>query len=79
MSTETDYTEDYFWFTEEFHYDNTETMSDYLNYHMNPDWELVYCDGCYVEVLTEDKVRLSLNAFGAGDSNNHLVEIRVMV
>lgn len=66
--------ESYYWTTEEAHYDNIETMNDFLSYELSDEWEVCCVDGTYAEILCPlTGVRLSVHAAGNGDSYNHKV------
>lgn len=63
----------YYWKTEESHFDNTETMNDYLNIEMDPSWLILEHDGAYAEILTDKGHHYALHASGDGDSFNHKI------
>ncbi len=64
----------YTWQTEESHFDNSETMSDYLNNEIDESWSVDFVDGTYAEVTTNDGQKYELHAGGDGDSNNHMIK-----
>ena len=45
--------EPYYWSTINSHYDNIQTMDDWIENHMPHDFTLIYEDGTYAEVLDE--------------------------
>jgi hypothetical protein len=61
------------WSTEDDHFDNNQTMSDYLNHEMDVSWEVQMVDGTYAEVMTDTGIMLGIHAAGDGDSFNHIV------
>lgn len=65
--------EDYTWETEESHADNIETMSDYLENHMDCSWEVIMVDGTYAEIETETGDVYEVHASGNGSFFEHRV------
>lgn len=65
--------DDYYWSTEYPHSDNTETMNDWLNNHMEDSWSILFVDGSYSEVLTDTGELFVIRASGNGDFNHHKV------
>jgi len=49
-------------------------MSEFLNYHLPEECDILYVDGTYAEILTEDGVVYGVHASGNGDSYNHKIE-----
>lgn len=66
--------EDYFWETDYAHSNNTETMSEFLNDHIEPDWNVDKIDGSYAEITNSGGSRYEVHASGNGDFNHHKVE-----
>ena len=67
-----------YWSTEKAHSDNTETMQDFLDNHLDPDLEIIYQCGSYAEVIDKNGCHYSLHASGNGDFNNHLVRFELI-
>lgn len=65
--------DDYTWQTEQPLSDNTIVMSDYLDNHMDRLWQILYVDGTYAEVLTEQWHLYELHASGDGDDVHHKI------
>lgn len=66
----------YNWTTEKSHFDNTETLTDYIENHMEPEFSLLWQDGNYAEVRDNSTFQVcGITAYGAGDSNNHEIVI----
>ena len=64
--------DDYCWKTDEPHSNNTETLADYLNNHMDSLWDIMFVDGSYAEVITIDGT-FAIHASGDGDFTHHRV------
>jgi len=64
------------WETDEPHFDNTETMSDYLDIEMDASWSVDLVDGSYAEIMTDCGIIYSVHASGDGDSFNHKVDFK---
>ena len=56
------------------HFDNTETLQEWIDHHMDEYWVVEFQDESYAEVRSLDGKRWAVNASGAGDSYNHKVE-----
>ena len=68
----------YRWTTEEAHFNNTETMSDFINYGIdNVFGELLHVNETYAEIDV-DGVRYACHAAGDGDSFNHIVTFELL-
>lgn len=68
------YMEDYYWSTKESHFDNYETLNDYLDNHLPSDFNVLVLNTLYCEILnTKTNEVFQVNAMGNGDSNNHKV------
>lgn len=66
----------YRWTTEGAHFDNTETLTDYINNHMGIEFTLLWQDGNYAEVRDNDTFQVcGITAYGLGDSYDHEVNI----
>jgi hypothetical protein len=65
--------ETYYWKTLDYHNDNGETLSDYLDYHLPDDAEILTVDFSYAEIK-KDGVIYEVHASGDGDSYNHKIE-----
>jgi len=65
----------YYWSTEESHYDNNETMCDFLNNELTDDYVVTYEDGTYSEIKEVDVGHCwEVHASGDGDFFNHKVQ-----
>lgn len=65
----------YTWTTEEYHHDNTVTLTDYIENHMGDEFVLLCQDGNYAEVRCNDTLSVyGVTAYGRGDSFNHEVK-----
>ena len=64
----------YYWNTEESHFDNNETMSDFLNAEMDDSYTVNFVDGTYAEITDNHGCRWAVHASGNGDSFNHKVQ-----
>lgn len=73
----TDVSGSFYWNTEYYHNDNSFTMNDFLENHLQPDAEIYLQDGSYAEVRIKN-INYSLDAKGNGDSYNHIVEWNVV-
>lgn len=66
--------EDFNWYTENSHSDNTETMCDYLENHLPDEYDILFQDGSYAEIFEKSSNRIwGCHASGRGDFNNHKV------
>ncbi|SHH56804.1 hypothetical protein [Ferrimonas marina] len=70
--------EPYTYQTEEPHFDNSATLSDWLYSHMPEGWEIVDRDGTYAEVRDEERRLYAVQASGNGDSQNHKIEFELL-
>lgn len=69
----------YYWSTEEPHYDNNETMCDFLNNDLTDDYIVIYEDGTYAEIQEVDGGHCwGVHASGNGDCFNHKVQFVAM-
>ena len=67
--------EPYYWNTEYYHPDNTFTMDEYLNNHMSDEFDVLFSDGTYAEIVCIGTGAIwGVHASGNGDSFNHKVE-----
>lgn len=67
--------DDYKWRTEYYHGNNSTTMDDYLEEHVDDDYEIMMVDGSYAEIKI-DGVVYEAHASGDGDSFNHKIEFK---
>ena len=71
---------EYTWTTDSPHYDNSETMQDFMDNHLGEafegDFKVIYQEDSYAEVEDEYGIIRELYASGNGDSNNHTIRIR---
>jgi len=63
----------FYWSTEYEHSDNTHTMSEFLEKHMDSNWELIEHDGSMATIKV-DGVLWAAHASGNGDFKNHKVD-----
>lgn len=71
--------ETYKWTSEEEHTDNTETMNEYLDYHLPKCFKVMFQDGTYAEIKNRNShQRFEVHASGDGDFRNHKVEFKFM-
>jgi len=66
--------ETFYWTTPNAHWDNNETMSEYLACHLPAEWKIVSEDGTMAEVQSPDGVLYEAHAKGNGDSFNHAID-----
>lgn len=66
---------DYYWTTEYYHPNNSYTMEDYLTNHLYIDYDIIYVDGSYAEIIDNNGTVYKLYAGGNGDSYNHKITI----
>lgn len=64
--------ENYYWKTEYYHADNTTTMLEYLDEHVDEDVKVLNMEGTYAEIM-KDGVKYGVHASGNGDSFNHKI------
>ena len=64
----------HYWTTEDYHHDNSVTMSEYLNGIMDEEWSIICHDGTYAEVELPSGDKFEVHASGNGDSFNHKIE-----
>ena len=69
---------DYLWETEEELANNTLTMNDWLDHHIDDTWDIIFHDGTYAEIKTNDNLVYEVHAGGNGDFKNHKVEFKLM-
>lgn len=69
---------DYLWETEEELATNELTMNDYVLNHISDEWELLFLDGTYAEIQTDDNLVYEVHASGNGDFRNHKIEFKLM-
>ena len=68
--------ETYYWTTKEPHFNNEETMQQYLDDINMLDIKLI--DGTYAEGVNAKGERYALHASGNGDSFNHKIEFELL-
>ena len=67
--------EDYRWHTIEPHNNNEETMIDYLENHLSNEFEIIFNDGTYAEIMNKNTGRIwGVHASGDGDFTHHRVK-----
>ena len=70
--------EDFKWKTNESHSNNSVTMDDFFNSHIEShcgtDYNIVYEDGSYAEIVNSKKEHYAIHASGDGDFFNHKIE-----
>ena len=65
--------EDFHWSTQEPHFDNAQTMTEYLELHLANGFDPIFQDGSYAEIQNENGTIYGVHASGNGDSFNHKV------
>ena len=65
--------DNHYWSTDTPHFDNSETMQDYIEFIMDDDIELVTVDGTYAEIRKPGGALFAIHAGGNGDSYNHVI------
>lgn len=71
--------ETFYWYTEQPHSDNNETMTDYLDNHLPLEFTIVYQDGTMAEVRNSETGEIfEAHASGNGDFFNHKVEFNAL-
>ena len=68
--------DDYYYSTDEPHYNNIETMQDYLDNEMPDVWSVLFSDGTYAEIETPYGDRYEVHASGNGTSYNHRISFK---
>lgn len=66
--------ETYYWETEYEHCDNTNTMTDYLEYHLPKGFEILEAEDSMAIIKSKDGVKYECHASGNGDTYSHCVE-----
>lgn len=64
---------DYTWNTDEAHFNNSDTLQDYLACEMDAKWTVLDCQGTEALIMTDKGGIYSVQASGDGDSFNHIV------
>jgi hypothetical protein len=71
--------EEYFWTTEQSHFDNEETMRDFIENHTPENYEVFFVDRTYAEMQNKNNGAIyGIYAQGNGDSFNHKVTFEFM-
>ena len=74
--------EHYLWETDEPLSTNEDTMTDFIDNHMQGYFgkilKVVYDDGTYIEVRNDDGIIYGIHASGNGDFFNHKVSIELL-
>lgn len=65
--------ENYYWTTEESISTNELTMCDYLDNHLDEEFEVTLQEGTYAEIKSEDGREYEVHASGNGNFMNHKV------
>lgn len=66
--------DDYLWSTKESHFDNYQTLNDYIENHLPSYFIVLVLNTLYCEIVnTTTNQVFQVNAMGNGDSNNHRV------
>jgi hypothetical protein len=68
------------WSTEEELATNTDTMNEWIEYHMPEDYVLIEetLDGTYAEILDEEGHKFACHASGNGDFSNHIISFELL-
>lgn len=56
------------------HFNNETTISEFLDDYLSETCDIIYVDGTYAEILTEDGIVYGVHASGNGNSYNHKIE-----
>jgi len=70
--------DDYLWETEEELSTNELTMNDYILNHLSDEREVLFLDGTYAEIQTDDNSVYEVHASGNGDFRSHKIEFKLM-
>lgn len=71
--------ETYRWSSEYFHRDNMVTMSEFLEDHLDENYDILMHDGTMAEIVNNDTgEKFEVHASGDGDSLNHKVEFKLI-
>ena len=71
--------EQFIWQTEKPHSDNTETMIDFLENHLESNFLILETDGSYAEIQCRNTDAIySVHASGNGDFTNHSVTFELL-
>ncbi len=68
----------YYWETEEPLATNMDNMTDYLDYHLPDEYEVLLVDGTYAEIKDENGNKFAVHASGDGDFCHHKVEFEAI-
>lgn len=66
--------ETFYWSTTYDHFNNEQTMNEFLGFYLPEEYEVIYEDGTYAEIRSEDKIVYGVHASGNGDSFNHKIK-----
>ena len=66
-----------YWTTQEFHANNSVTMSDFIENKLDEDVEVLMTDGSYAEIEWNGN-KYAIRASGNGDFLNHKVEFELL-
>lgn len=64
--------------TDDPHFNNSETMQDYIDNEMDQSWEVIMIDGTYAEIMTDAGAVYEVHASGNGDSYNHKIDFKLI-
>jgi hypothetical protein len=71
--------EDYVWKTRDCHFNNQQTMQDFIENHVPENFEVFFIDGTYAEMKNKLNGSIwGIHASGNGDSYNHKVRFEFM-
>lgn len=71
--------ETYYFKTEHSHANNTVTMSEFLEYHLESNFMIDFQDGSYAVIQDElNGKRYGVSASGNGDFHNHKIEFNLL-
>ncbi len=70
--------EDFTWTTKESHFNNEQTMQDFIKNHVPANFEVFFVDGTYAEMQHLNGQIWGIHASGNGDSFNHRVRFEFM-
>ena len=67
------------WETEQSHSNNTETMNDFLENHLESNFLILETDGSYAEIKCQSTGTIyAVHASGNGDFNHHSVRFELL-
>ena len=69
--------ETFYWSTTYYHANNQTTMSEFLEYYLPEEYEVIFVDGTYAEITSEDNCTFyEVHASGNGDFYNNKIKFK---